>query len=97
MITLCDMCGTEVKNNRCSCGKWTDNTEDHPTRKALESFHDMKQFTLTADAPHLGCAAVFFRGDYNDTKMVEKFIKEMKGRPYYNHMSQELWVFGISP
>ena len=81
----CDMCGTEIKDGRCSCGQWKSPEEmkDNPMRKAIEEFHDMKQFTLTGDAPHLGCAVVFFRGDYNDCKKVQKFIYEMKERPYY--------------
>jgi hypothetical protein len=58
--------------------------ENDPTKKAVEAFHEMKRFTLTADAPYLGCAVVFFRGDYNDCKIVEKFIHQMKGRPFYN-------------
>jgi len=81
----CDMCGTKIENGKCSCGEWKDaeEMENNPMKKALEEFHEMKRFALTGDAPHLGCAMVFFRGDYNDTKKVEKFIYEMKGRPYY--------------
>ena len=44
----------------------------------------MRTFVLTADAPHLGCAVVWFRGDYNDTQKIKKFIYEMKNRPYYD-------------
>jgi len=81
----CDMCGSKIKNGKCSCGTWksAEEMKDNPMRKAIEEFHNMNRFTLTGDAPHLGCAVVFFRGDYNDTKKVEKFIHEMKGRPYY--------------
>jgi hypothetical protein len=57
--------------------------QDCPILKALEKFHSMKQLTLTGDSPHLGAAVVFFRGDYNDCKKVEKFIYQMKNRPYY--------------
>lgn len=79
------MCGTEIKDNKCSCGTWKSREEmqDDPMPKALEKFHEMKKFTLTCDMPHLGCAVIFFRGDYNDCKKVESFIHAMKGRPYY--------------
>lgn len=79
------MCGTKIENGLCSCGEWKSKEEmqDNPIRLSIEMFHEMKEFTLTGDAPHLGCAVVFFRGDYNDTKKVEKFIHQMKGRPYY--------------
>lgn len=83
MMTHCDMCGKEIKDKKCSCGTWKENTEDDPMRKALEAFHELKQFTLTGDAPHLGCAVIFFRGDYVDCKQVEAFIHKMKKRPYY--------------
>jgi len=52
-------------------------------KKGIEKFHEMKRFTLTGDAPHLGCAVIYFRGDYNDCKKVEKFIYQMKSRPFY--------------
>ncbi len=84
-INICDMCGTKIENGRYSCGYWVhaDEMKDNPIKSSLEMFHELKQFTLTCDMAHLGCAAVFFRGDYNDTKKVEHFIKTMKGRPYY--------------
>ena len=82
----CDMCGYKIVDGECNCGVWKSPEEmkDHPMKKSLEHFHDMKQFTSTGDAPHLGCAFVFFRGDYNDCKKVEKFIYDMKNRPYYD-------------
>lgn len=82
----CDMCGSEIKNGECSCGVWKSEEEmqDDPMKKSIELFHEMKRFTLTGDAPHLGCAVVFFRGDYNDCKKIEKFIYSMKNRPYYS-------------
>ena len=85
MNDKCDMCGTQIKDNKCSCGSWksADEMRNDPLKMALESFHEMKRFTLTGDAPHLGCAIVMFRGDYNDCKAVEKFIHVMKGRPFY--------------
>ena len=81
----CDMCGSKIINGECSCGTWKskEETADDPMKKSLEQFHEMKRFTMTGDAPHLGCAVVFFRGNYNDCKKVEKFIHEMNGRPYY--------------
>ena len=81
----CDMCGTPIEDGKCSCGNWksAEEMKDDPMRKAIEMFHEMKQFTLTGDAPHLGCAVVFFRGDYNDCEKVEKFIFQMKMRPFY--------------
>jgi hypothetical protein len=81
----CDMCGSKITDGKCSCGIWKSEEEmkDDPMLKSIQSFHEMKRFTLTGDAPHLGCAVIFFRGDYNDSKKVEKFIYEMKGRPYY--------------
>lgn len=85
MKTKCDMCGSPIINNLCSCGDWIDpeNLKDCPFKAGLEKFHEMKQFTFTGDAAHLGCAVVWFRGDYNDCKKVEKFIYEIKKRPYY--------------
>jgi len=85
MIINCDMCGTKIENGKCICGLWqsAEELKDCPMRKGIEKFHDMRQFIFTGDAPHLGCAVVYFRGDYNDTKKVEKFIHQMKGRPYY--------------
>lgn len=85
MMTKCDMCGSKIENSQCSCGTWKskEEMENDPIKKAIEQFHEMKQFTLTGDAPHLGCAVIFFRGDYNDCKKLQKFIHEMKARPYY--------------
>jgi hypothetical protein len=85
MIDNCDMCGTAIENGKCSCGTWKSSEEmkDDHMKKAIEQFNEMKRFTLTGDAPHLGCAVVFFRGDYNDCQKVQKFIYAMKGRPYY--------------
>jgi hypothetical protein len=85
MITTCDMCGTEIIDSKYSCGTWKNKEDvgDDPFLKALECFHNMKRCTLTADSPHLGCAIVLFRGDYKDCKRVEKFIYELKGRPFY--------------
>jgi hypothetical protein len=57
--------------------------KDNPLKLAIEEFNEMKLFTLTADAPYLGCAVVYFRGDYLDCKAVEDFIYKMKGRTYY--------------
>ncbi len=81
----CDMCGSEIKNGECGCGIWktAEQMKDCPFKNAIEQFHTMSRFTFTGDAPHLGCAVVFFRGDYNDCKNVEKFIHTMKNRPYY--------------
>jgi hypothetical protein len=88
MMKNCDMCGTEIENGKCSCGTWKSKEEmkDNPIGNALQEFHKMEKLTLTADAPHLGCAMVLFRGDYNDTKKVERFIYEMKKRPYYDDL-----------
>jgi len=85
MRDKCDMCGSKIKDGHCECGEWKSKEEmkDNPMKLAIEEFNEMKQFTLTGDAPHLGCAVVFFRGDYNDCQKVQKFIYEMKGRPYY--------------
>jgi hypothetical protein len=85
MMENCDMCGTKIENNNCKCGIWQSKEEmdDCPFRKGLEKFNDMKQFTFTGDSPHLGCAVVYFRGDYNDCKKVQDFIYAMKGRPFY--------------
>lgn len=81
----CDMCGSKIIDGECDCGIWksSEEMENCPLKKSIEHFHELKRFTLTGDAPHLGCAVVFFRGDYNDCKKVEKFIYEMKERPYY--------------
>lgn len=81
----CDMCGSEIINSKCDCGTWksAEEMKDCYFKKSLESFHEMKQFTFTGDVPHLGCAVVFFRGDYNDCKKIKRFIYEMKARPYY--------------
>ena len=82
----CDMCGSSIIDNRCSCGTWIskEEMENCPIKNGIEKFNDMKQFTLTGDAPHLGCAVVYFRGDYNDCKKVRAFIDQMKGRPFYH-------------
>lgn len=84
-MNKCDMCGSKIENSKCSCGTWAskEESENNPMKNSIEQFHEMKKFTLTGDAPHLGCAVVFFRGDYNDCKKVEKFIHNMKNRPYY--------------
>jgi hypothetical protein len=85
----CDMCGTEINDGKCSCGIWKSPEEmkDCPLKLGLEKFHEMRRFTITGDSPHLGCAVVYFRGDYNDCKKVEKFIYQMKRRPYYEESS----------
>ena len=79
------MCGTKIENDKCSCGIWksAEEMKDHPIKKSIEFFHDQKRFTMTSDTPHLGCAVVFFRGDYNDCKEVEDFIYKLKNRPFY--------------
>ncbi len=81
----CDMCGSKIEDGMCNCGRWysKEDMKNCPMQKGLDKFHEMKTFTLTGDAPHLGCAVVYFRGDYNDCQKVQKFIYEMKGRPYY--------------
>lgn len=81
----CDMCGTEIINGKCDCGVWVsaEQMKDCPIKKSIEKFHEMKRFSFTGDAPHLGCAVVFFRGDYNDCKKVENFVCKIKNRPHY--------------
>lgn len=85
MMTNCDMCGSKIENGRCNCGSWksAEEMKECPMKASIEKFHEMNQFTLTGDAPHLGCAVVFFRGDYNDCEKVQRFIYQMKNRPYY--------------
>lgn len=85
-IINCDMCGSEIKDNKCNCGTWESAEEmsDCPLKKALEYYHERKSISLTAYAPHLGCAVVFFRGDYKDCEKVQQFIYELKNRPHYN-------------
>ena len=84
-MTKCDMCGSDIVNNKCNCGIWIDKEEMDkcPMKQGLEKFHEMKKFTLTGDAPHLGCAVIYFRGDYNDCKQIEDYIYKMKARPHY--------------
>ncbi len=79
------MCGSKIVDEKCDCGEWKsiEEMENDPMKTGIDKFHDMKRFTFTGDAPHLGCAVIYFRGDYNDCKKVEKFIHQMKGRPYY--------------
>jgi hypothetical protein len=81
----CDMCGSEIIKGKCDCGIWksAEEMKDCPFKKSIEQFHEMKTFVMTADSPHLGCATVFFRGNYNDCKKVKKFIYELNGRKYY--------------
>lgn len=85
MLVKCDICGSEIKDGKCDCGTWKskEEMEGCPIKLSIETFHEMRQFTLTGDAPHLGCAVVYFRGDYNDCEKIQKFIYEMKGRPNY--------------
>lgn len=83
MLTNCDMCGTEIVDGWCSCGRWEEDTKDHPFRKSLEEFNRLEKFVITGDAPHLGCAMVMFRGDVKDCERVTDFIYEMKGRKFY--------------
>lgn len=84
-MSKCDMCGTEIKDGKCSCGVWKtpEEMENNPFKLAIDAFHGVNVFMSTGDAPHLGCAFVFFRGDYNDTQKVKKFIYKIKGRKYY--------------
>lgn len=85
MKEKCDMCGSKIENGECECGTWKSTEEmkgDH-INAAMEQFHEMKRFIMTSDTPHLGVAAVYFRGDYNDCLKVHDFIKQMKGRPHY--------------
>ncbi len=85
MIEKCDMCGSTIRLDACDCGTWTsaEENKNNPFVKGLEAFHDMKRLCITADAPHLGTACVFFRGDFNDCKKIQDFIYQMKNRPYY--------------
>lgn len=84
-IDRCDMCGSQIINKKCSCGIWKepDEMEDCPFKASMEKFHHMKQLTFSAEMPHLGCAMLLFRGDYNDCEKIKKFIYEMKSRPHY--------------
>jgi hypothetical protein len=84
-IENCDMCGSKIMNGKCQCGMWinAEQMADCPMKLGMEKFHEMKQFTMTADSPHLGCAVVYFRGDYNDCKKVQRFIYQLKNRPFY--------------
>lgn len=81
------MCGSRIQDGKCSCGIWKTNEEmeNCPFRKSIEHFNEQKRFCITGDAPHLGCAVVFFRGDYNDCKKVQEFIYKLKGRPFYEN------------
>lgn len=83
--TNCDIYGSIISNGKCDCGYWKSNEEMKydPIKQSLEAFHEMKVFTLTGDSPHLGAAVVFFRGDYNDCKKIDKFIHQLKGRSFY--------------
>lgn len=83
----CDMCGSPIENGCCSCGVWkkAEEMKNDTMKIGLEAFHGLNTFILTGDMPHLGCAVVYFRGDYNDCQQVKKFIYKMKGRPYYEH------------
>ena len=84
----CDMCGSTIDDGECSCGTWVSENELPQERKifrdSLAAFHDMKIMMLSGDAPHLGVAYVFFRGDYNDCLEVKEFIKRLKRRPHYD-------------
>ena len=84
-MEICDMCGSKIESGKCECGIWksAEECKDDPIKLSLEKFHELKEFTLTAYMPHLGCAVIFFRGDYVDCKNIEAFIHKMKGRPYY--------------
>jgi hypothetical protein len=87
-MTHCDMCGTKIENGKCICGKWLsgEEHENNPYKLALEKFHDEKRMMLTSDAPHLGVAVVFFRGDYSDCLEITEFIKRKKFRPHYGEI-----------
>ena len=84
-MNKCDMCGSDIVENKCSCGTWksAEEMKDDPMKIGVEAFHKMNRFTFTGDSPHLGCAVVYFRGDYNDCQKVQQFIYEMKRRPFY--------------
>lgn len=90
MTTNCDMCGTEIKDGKCQCGEWSsvEEMKDHPIKKGLEYFHELKQFVVSSDVPHLGCAVVYFRGTYKDCELVKKFIYKMNGREFYDQRNQ---------
>lgn len=81
----CDMCGSKIENGKCDCGEWIykEKMEKCLMEMTLENFHELKRFTITGDAPHLGCAVIFFRGDYNDCKKIQKYIYKIKNRPFY--------------
>ncbi len=84
-MNKCDMCGIKIENGKCNCGVWksAEEMKNDPIKLAVEYFHELNHFMLTGDSPHLGCAVVFFRGDYNDCQKVQEFIYKMKGRPFY--------------
>ena len=85
-LTHFDICGSKIENGRCNCGEWksAEEMKDNPFIKALDAFHEMKKMALTGDAPHLGVAFVFFRGDYSDCLEIDQFIKKLKKRPFYD-------------
>lgn len=85
MIDKCDMCGSKIIDSKCGCGTWTskEENENNLFKLSLEKFHKMETFTFSSDMPHLGCACIFFRGDYKDCEEIKKFIYQMKKRPFY--------------
>ena len=88
MSDKCDMCGTAIEDGKCSCGEWKNSDEimkNHPFKVAIDYFHALEKMVCTGEAPHLGCAYVFFRGDYNDCEAIRDFICKRKQRPFYDH------------
>lgn len=87
----CDICTSDIIEGKCSCGSWFEPQEATKEMKifseGLETFHDMRQFIISGDSPHLGVAFVYFRGDYKDCEQVKHYIKKLKGRPAYEEQS----------
>ena len=69
----CDTCGKNIENDEGNSSSLKD-----PIFQALEFFHDTNEFALTEDSNRLGCAAVFFRGDYKDCMIIQEFIHSIK-------------------
>lgn len=80
----CDKCLSLIQNGKCSCGVWYEREQIPPFSKCLEKsilafnfLNDQKKIgdIFTGDH-HSGTCIAIFKGSYENSQMVKKFIEE---------------------
>lgn len=86
MKVYCNKCHSKIINKVCDCGVWFDTTDSQPWQHVYleeiliyyaEKGNWSKSHIFTGNH-HNGMCFAIFKGDYEDTQKVKKFIEELK-------------------